>query len=119
MNAGALGGFEIMTGNADIVQAGGTEHMTHVPMGSPHCTHSKKLVTEPEYSKYDTETCFSMGLTAEKPAEESGITREEADQFSLASHRRASSAYAEDWSRPESLEMKAQAGGQQKLLDRD
>lgn len=119
MNAVALGGFEIMMGNSDVVLAGGMEHMTHVPIGSPHYTYNERLATESEYSKYDMKTGFSMGLTAEKLAEEAGITREEADQFSLESHRRASAAYAQSWFKPELTEMRVKVSGELKLIDRD
>ena len=119
MNAIALGGFEIVTGNSSIVLAGGMEHMTHVPMGSPHYAYNKRLVTEPEYSKYQMEIGFSMGLTAEKLADEGRITREDADEFSLESHWRASMAYAEGWFKRELMNMKVQTGGEQRLIDKD
>ena len=37
LNAITIGAMEIMTGQTDIVMAGGMDHMTHVPLGNnPH-----------------------------------------------------------------------------------
>lgn len=93
LNALAIGGMEIMTGNADIVLAGGMEHMTHVPLANnDHIKPNIKLLVRPEYQKYDMNTGYSMGLTAEKLAAERGIGREEMDEFSLNSHLKAAKA---------------------------
>ncbi|EQD78590.1 acetyl-CoA acetyltransferase, partial [mine drainage metagenome] len=52
LNAISIGAMEIMTGNADIVLAGGMEHMTHVPLSNnPHVKPNIKLLVRPEYAK--------------------------------------------------------------------
>ena len=67
LNAMSIGAMEIMTGNSDIVLAGGMEHMTHVPLSNnPHVKPNIKLIVRPEYARYDMTTSYNMGLTAEK-----------------------------------------------------
>ncbi len=77
--------YEIMTGTGDVVIAGGVEQMSHVPMGSGLLPNLKLLDLFPQ-------DMFVMGLTAERLAAMYGITREQADAFSLRSHQRAVAA---------------------------
>jgi acetyl-CoA C-acetyltransferase len=120
MNAVAEGAFEIMTGHSEVVLAGGIEHMTHVPIANnPHITPNLRLLTRPEYMRYQMGTAYSMGQTAEKLAEESGITREEMDFFSVESHSRASKSVDEGWFKGELMAMKVEVGGEEKTIDVD
>jgi len=120
MNGAALGAMEIMTGNSEIVLAGGMEHMTHVPMSNNPCvTPSMKLLAGPEYARYQMGTGYVMGLTAEKLAEESEITREELDLFAVGSHAKASKSLDEGWFKGELMEMKVEVGGQERVIDGD
>ena len=81
MNAAAEGAMEIMTGNSDVVLAGGMEHLTHVPINNnPALAPNTRLLTRPEYARYQMSTGYSMGLTAEKLAKEEGFSREEMDR---------------------------------------
>lgn len=90
LNAIAIGAMEIQTGNSDIVLAGGLEHMTHMPLGNnPHVKPNVKLLVRPEYAKLDMNTGYSMGLTAEKLAEQKDISREDMDKFAVRSHKLA------------------------------
>ena len=77
--------YEIMCGAGEAVIAGGVEHMSHVPMGSGLLPNLKLLDLFPQ-------DMFVMGLTAERLAAMHGITREQADMFSLRSHQRALAA---------------------------
>ena len=78
LNAISIASMEIATGNADIVLAGGMEHMTHVPLnGNPHIKPNIKLLVRPEYAKLDMNVGYNMGLTAEKLADLKNIQREE------------------------------------------
>src|SRR6202051_4849618 len=77
--------FEIMTGAGEVAIAGGVEQMSHVPMGSGPLPNPKRLGLVPQ-------DMFVMGLTAERLAAMYGITREQADAFSLRSHQRAIAA---------------------------
>jgi acetyl-CoA acyltransferase len=120
MNAAAEGAMEIMTGNSDVVLAGGMEHLTHVPMANnPALVPNTRLLTRPEYTKYRMSTGYSMGLTAEKLAEEEGFTRDEMDAFSVGSHLKAARSVGEGWFTGELMEMKVEVGGQEKVIDVD
>jgi acetyl-CoA acyltransferase len=84
----ALGAERIRGGGADVIVAGGTESMSLIPMGG------NKISINPWLEEHYPESYLSMGLTAERVARHYGITREEADEFSLASHRKALAAQA-------------------------
>lgn len=120
MNAAAIGAMEVMTGNSEVVLAGGMEHMTHVPMSNnPHVAPNMRLLLRPEYAKYQMNVGYVMGLTAEKLAEESGIGREEMDSYSLESHKRAAGAVEKGWFREEILPMTVESGGKEMVVDTD
>ncbi len=120
MNAAALGAMEIMTGNSEVVLAGGMEHMTHVPMSNnPQVAPNMRLLASPEYARYQMGTGYVMGLTAEKLAEESGITREEMDLFAVGSHAKASKSLDEGWFKGELMEMKVEVEGKERVIDAD
>ena len=76
----------IMTGAADVIIAGGTESMSLVPMGG------HKVAPNPTLVDDYPDVYLSTGLVAENHARESGITREQQDEFSLRSHTRAIAA---------------------------
>jgi len=120
LNAAADGAMEIMTGNSDVVLAGGIEHLTHVPMGNnPALVPNTRLLTRPEYMRYQMNIGYSMGLTAEKLAGEAEISRERMDQFAYESHMKASEALDSGWFRPELMDMKVVVGGEEKVIDAD
>ena len=79
----------IAVGGADVIVAGGVESMTMIPMGGHKVSANPWLV-----SNYP-DAYLSMGLTAERLAKRFGISREEADEFSLKSHQKAIKAIAE------------------------
>ena len=89
LQAIALAAERIRGGGADVIIAGGTESMSMVPMGG------NKFSVNPALFERYPESFLSMGLTAERVAKHYGITREQADEFSLASHRKALAAQAE------------------------
>ncbi len=78
----AIAAQSIMTGLCDVVVAGGIEMMSAVPMSGFHTR------LHPEM----TESNIGMGHTAERVAKRWGITREQADQFALASQQKAVAA---------------------------
>ena len=120
LNAMSIGAMEIMTGNADIVLAGGMEHMTHVPLSNnSNVKPNIKLIVRPEYAKYDMTTSYNMGLTAEKLAKVKGINRSEMDQFSAESHRKASSAQENGYFKDEILPLEVESGGDFITINRD
>jgi acetyl-CoA C-acetyltransferase len=120
MNATAEGAMEIMTGNSDLILAGGMEHLTHVPIGNnPALAPNTRLLTRPEYMRYQMNVGYSMGLTAEKLAEEEGFTREEMDRYSVESHMKASRSLDQGWFKGELMEMRVEVSGEEKVIDAD
>jgi acetyl-CoA C-acetyltransferase len=120
MNAAAEGAMEVMTGNSDVVLAGGMEHLTHVPMSNnPSLSPNTRLLTRPEYARYQMNVGYSMGLTAEKLAEEARMTRKEMDEFSVSSHMKASKSVRDGWFKQELLEMKVEVAGEVRVIDID
>jgi acetyl-CoA acyltransferase len=94
MCAGALtavtaGAGEIAMGAADVVVAGGVEHMGHHPMGA-EVDFNPRFVAE---RLVDT-SAVTMGATAENLHDAfPHLTKEDADAFAVASQRKASAAW--------------------------
>ena len=86
LQAIAMGAERIMAGGAEVVVAGGTESMTMIPMGG------NKVSANPWLVDHYPDAYLSMGLTAERLATRYGITREQSDQFSVESHKKAFAA---------------------------
>ncbi len=86
LQAIALAADRIATGGAEVIVAGGTESMSMIPMGG------NKISPNPWLVDHHPGTYLSMGLTAERLAQRFGITREQADEFSLRSHQKALTA---------------------------
>ncbi|UMZ73277.1 thiolase family protein [Natranaerofaba carboxydovora] len=79
----------IMAGFADVIIAGGVESMSMVPMGG------NKIAPNPGLIDNMPEAYITMGLTAEEVAKRYNISREEQDEFALASHQKAAKAIEE------------------------
>lgn len=90
------GVMSIVCGYADVILAGGLEHMTHVNIMGPGAVNPAKLMTDPQYKKIDLPFSLNMGFTAQKLQEMAGITREEMDRFALRSHQLAAKAHKMD-----------------------
>src|SRR5208337_3296424 len=86
LQAIAMAAERIMAGGAEVMVAGGTESMTMIPMGG------HKISPNPWLVDHYPDAYLSMGLTAERLAQRFAITREQADEFSLRSHRKAIAA---------------------------
>jgi acetyl-CoA acyltransferase len=88
LQAIAMAAERIMTGQAEVIVAGGTESMSMVPMGG------NKISPNPWLMDHYPDSYLGMGLTAENLARKYGITREQSDEFSLRSHQKALEAIA-------------------------
>ena len=94
MCAGALtavtaGAGEIAMGAADVVVAGGVEHMGHHPMGA-EVEFNPRFVSE----RLIDESAISMGSTAENLHDRfPHLTKEAADAFAVTSQQRAAAAW--------------------------
>jgi acetyl-CoA C-acetyltransferase len=90
----------IRLGDADIVLAGGQDSMTRAPHLLPHSRAGFKMgdVTMQDAmlvdGLVDAFNGVHMGVTAERLARKYQITRDEQDQFALASQRKAAAATA-------------------------
>src|SRR5690349_17872875 len=84
----AMAAERIGSGSVDVVLAGGVESMTMIPMGG------NKVSANPWLIENYPDAYLSMGLTAERLAQRFGISREQADEFSLQSHKKALAAIA-------------------------
>ena len=88
LQAISLAADSVMTGRAEIAIGGGTESMSMIPMGG------NKVSANPWLVNNYPDAYLSMGLTAERLAKRFGIAREQADEFSLNSHKKALAAIA-------------------------
>ena len=88
LQAIALAAERIRSGSADVIVAGGTESMSMVPMGG------NKVSPNPWLVDHYPDAYINMGLGTENIARKFGITREDADQFSVDSHKKALAAIA-------------------------
>jgi acetyl-CoA acyltransferase len=82
----AMATAKIRNGMADCIVAGGTESMSLVP------TAGWKPVPAYSIAKDEPDYYLSMGLTAEAVAKEYNVSREDQDEFSFHSHRKAITA---------------------------
>jgi acetyl-CoA acyltransferase len=79
--------LEVMGGQSDLTVGCGQESMTRTPMGSDVGSFNQNIL-----ERYEI---ISQGLSAELIAEKWKISREEIDQFSFESHRKAVHAMKE------------------------
>jgi acetyl-CoA acyltransferase len=76
----------IIANGADVIIAGGAESMSLVPMTG------FRISPNPYMAEYDPNVYMSMGLTAERVADEFNVSREDMDQFAYESHQKAARA---------------------------
>lgn len=86
LQAVTLAAQRIMTGEADVIIAGGLESMSLIKRGG--FTWDPNPTVRAQYEG----VYMTMGMTAEILAEERGVTREDMDAFALQSHARAARA---------------------------
>jgi len=82
----ALAHYQIESGAADCIIAGGVETMSPIPFGG------WRIVPNSKVAKKNPDWYWGMGLTAEAVAEEFKISREQQDQFAYESHNKALNA---------------------------
>jgi acetyl-CoA C-acetyltransferase len=91
----------IMTGDAEVVLAGGTESMSNAPYILPGNRWGQRMGdgtvvdTMIKDGLWDAFNDYHMGITAENIAEQWNLTREEQDNFALKSQLRAEKAIKE------------------------
>lgn len=88
----------ILTGEGDIVLAGGAENMSQSPYSNFSVRFNGLKMGNFQFTDmlqatlFDKYTGTGMGVTAENLAEKYNISREEQDEFALLSHKRAAAA---------------------------
>ncbi|MBE3588849.1 MAG: acetyl-CoA C-acetyltransferase [Thermoanaerobacteraceae bacterium] len=116
---------QILTGDAEIVVAGGTECMSAVPYVLKNARWGQRLqhgeMTDALWEMLtDPIHHILMGETAERLADKYGITREEQDEIALRSHRNAARAIVEGRFQEEIVPVAVpQRKGPPKVVDRD
>jgi len=97
LRAVALGYQAILNGDSDIVVAGGQESMSM----APHCQHLRNGIKMGSFEMIDTMikdglwdafNGYHMGTTAENVAKQWQITRQQQDEFAVASQNKAEAA---------------------------
>jgi len=78
----------IRVGEADVMIAAGVESMSMVPMTGNAPSVSPRVFASDE----NVGIAYGMGLTAEKVAQQWGVSRDMQDQFAVASHAKAIAA---------------------------
>jgi acetyl-CoA acyltransferase len=86
----AMANQAILTGQADVMVAGGAESMSLIPMGGHY------LAPNPEMMAENPQAYSTMGITAENVAQQYHISREDQDAFALRSHQKALAAIGQN-----------------------
>ncbi len=98
LRAVSLAAQVIMTGESDIVLAGGSESMSNAVYALKKARYGYRMGNDQLVDTmisdglWDIYNDYHMGITAENIAEQWGITREEQDEFAAESQRRAVAA---------------------------
>ena len=88
----------ILAGDADIVVAGGAENMSSAPYALMNARFGYRMNNAPMIDTmvndalWDAFNNYHMGITAENICDQWGITREELDEFAVASQQKACAA---------------------------
>ena len=91
-------GRAILAGDADVVVCGGTENMTMAPYAVPSARGGARMFnttmidTMVNDGLWDAYNNYHMGTTAENVCDIWGITREELDEFAVASQNKTEAA---------------------------
>lgn len=124
LRAMALGMQQIISGDADIIVAGGQESMSL----SPHCQVLRAGTKMGNVSLVDTMMSdglidafggYHMGITAENVARQFGISRDQQDAFALASQQKAARAQAAGHFKAEIAPVSIEARKGTTLVDAD
>jgi acetyl-CoA acyltransferase len=91
----AFAAATVISGQADVVVAGGVESMSRVPMGSAVGDGSAGRPLGPRFMERYGGVHPNQGIGAEMIAERWGFSRTQLDEFSLVSHEKAAKAQAD------------------------
>ncbi|HBO92460.1 MAG TPA: acetyl-CoA C-acetyltransferase, partial [Gammaproteobacteria bacterium] len=113
----------VMSGNQDMIIAGGVENMSMTPIGSPLLVASKARMRTP----FDGEAIssrypgveFSQFVGAERMAEKYAVSRDDLDHFAYQSHVKGAAAYDDNRFDREIIPMTVEVEGQKVVHDVD
>jgi acetyl-CoA acyltransferase len=109
-----FGAQAVLSGAAQLVVAGGVEHMTRVPMGSDAMGGDGPA--SPGLQQH-WPNLVPQGLSAEMMAEQWGYSREDLDEFAVQSQQKAANAIEKGYFAKEVVPVKLPGGG--KPFNRD
>jgi acetyl-CoA acyltransferase len=110
----------VMSGMQDVVVAAGVEVMSLIPMGA-NISNGPGRAFGPTVKRRYAERggLVNQGIAAELIAKKWGITREDADRFSVESHRRAAVATEQGRFDNEIIPISMDSDGETRIFDRD
>ncbi|MCF6508151.1 thiolase family protein [Blastococcus sp. MG754426] len=91
----AFAAATVISGQADVVVAGGVESMSRVPMGSARADGIAGKPLGPRFLERYDGVYPNQGIGAEMIAERWGFSRTQLDEFALSSHEKAAKAQAD------------------------
>lgn len=113
----------VMSGNQDVVIAGGIENMSMTPIGSPMAIAEKAGMRTPfdqnEITKRYPGSTFSQFVGAERMAQKYGVTRAELDDFAYQSHIKGAAAYEGGYFKHEIIPMEVEVEGKKVMHEVD
>lgn len=115
----------IQCGDADIIVAGGAENMSRAPYllerarSGYRMGHGELVDVLIRDGLWDVYNNMHMGTCGELCAERYGFTREQQDEFAIASYKRALASIAEDRFKAEIVPVEAPAGRQTAIVAED
>jgi acetyl-CoA C-acetyltransferase len=128
LKAIAIGASAIMSGQADVVLAGGQENMSMVPMSLPQARWGYRMAVSGVGEIHDLMVFdglyeifygYHMGVTAENIVEKYGISRQEQDELSVLSHQRALRGIKEGWFKEEIVPVEIKSRKETIVFDTD
>ncbi|MGD8336069.1 MAG: acetyl-CoA C-acetyltransferase [Desulfobacterales bacterium] len=128
LKAIAIGAAAIMSGQAEVVLAGGQENMSMVPLSLPNARWGYRMevsgigeITDLMVfdGLYEIFYGYHMGITAENIAEKYGISRQEQDELGVLSHQRALAAIREGLFKQEIVPVKIKTRKETIVFDTD
>jgi acetyl-CoA acyltransferase len=94
----------VISGQADVVAAGGVEMMSRIPLGSNRGEGLGEPITAAMRERFGV-TRFHQGVAAEMMASRWGLDRGQLDEYALRSHDRAATAVADKLFEDEKLQV--------------
>ena len=125
LNAVNMAAEKIIAGGADIMVAGGMESMSMAPFALEKARygyrmgHNKLIDTMIKDALWDVYNNYHMIKTADNMAEQWGITRQQCDEFAVASQNKAEAARKEGRFKDEIVPVEIKLKKETKIFDTD